>query len=188
VYCQCTITRLERQNILQNKSNQVFHESESQIYSAPRARHLNLSEMPIQQIGSLTYLTESLYNIPASINVLARLFKCPWSHVQSAPAHGLDEPATENNIVDWVWQSAKQDIPVMKGHGINCYITQFWVVLPSHHSLNCEIFQPRPRAQQLDLNVFSYALWPSRTLWRNRRFIDGKWFRICHPECNLSAY
>jgi hypothetical protein len=58
-------------------------------------------------------IAEWRYNIPLSINILARVFACARSRVKAAPAHGLDEPGQrgkqitldqdrEQQILDWI--------------------------------------------------------------------------------------
>jgi hypothetical protein len=67
---------------------------------------------------------ESLYNIPTSINALARAFDCPRCLVKWALVHGMDklgqhgkhtalDDDRERQILDWVPQNAEQEAPVM---------------------------------------------------------------------------
>jgi hypothetical protein len=88
---------------------------------------------------------ESRFNIPISINALARAFDYPRCPVKSALAHRLDEPGhrgkhialgddRERNILDWVRQNAEQETPVTNGEimdycttHIEIQVTRGWV-------------------------------------------------------------
>jgi hypothetical protein len=86
-----------------------------------------------QQIFYVRDIAEREHNIPISINVLARVFDCPRSSVQSALPHGLEPPGErgkhpaldadrEQQILDGIQQTAEQSTPVEKTE-INDYCT-----------------------------------------------------------------
>jgi hypothetical protein len=110
-------------------------------------------------------IAEREHNIPISINAPERAFDCPRSSVQSALAHGLEPPGErgkhpavdvdrEQQILDWIQQTAEQSTPVGKTE-IKDYCTTQLKVLITRVWVNSfvlrysdQIFKPKSTSQE----------------------------------------